>query len=272
MEQKYNSNIQDKQICVSASVMRSRYISQRAKLVYGYLCSRFVEAGKGEISRKEICAELGITQDTLGKSLNQLEENHIIKRQASKEDDRKRYSNNRYFISFDNNIPIPCDDVTDNEDVSLTIEPVSDNKNIPISSENVTDKNIPVSSGNAMDTHNNSITDVLDTDIDIVSEKPTIDNTDITSSVIDTIPIHTEKVMDTEDISILSESVTDTADTSILSESVTVTTNDIPMLSSKVMDTDNIPVPCSNATDTDDVILSEKITDSKNSTSTVCLF
>lgn len=153
MEQKYNSNSQDKQLCVSASVMRSKNISQRAKLVYGYLCSRYIEAGKGEISRKEICAELGITQDTLGKALNQLEENHIIKRQASKEDDRKRYSNNRYFISFDNNIPIHFDSVTDN--------------NIPMSSESVTDTNndIPIHCNNA-----------TDTDDVILSEKVTDNN------------------------------------------------------------------------------------------------
>lgn len=198
MEQKYNSNIQDKQICVSASVMRSKDVSQKAKLVYGYLCSRFVEAEKGEISRKEICADLGITQNTLGTCLNQLEENHIIKRQANKEDDRKRYSNNMYFIRFDNvNLSEPNPVISDK---------VSDNGNNPVISDKVTDNNdIPMLSDEAMDTGTTVVSDEL------ISDNHTSQSDTVTVQAInnETTPIPSKEATDSKNVPILSDEVTD---------------------------------------------------------------
>lgn len=88
---------------IAKLVMQDRNLSLGAKGVYAYFCSY---AGAGNIcfpSRKKMCYDLGISQDTLGKYLKELIKSSYVSCEQIKENGK--FSHNVYTINTQ--IPLP---------------------------------------------------------------------------------------------------------------------------------------------------------------------
>ena len=88
---------------IAKLVMQDRNLSLCAKGVYAYFCSY---AGAGNIcfpSRKKMCYDLGISQDTLGKYLKELIKSSYVSCEQIKENGK--FSHNVYTINTQ--IPLP---------------------------------------------------------------------------------------------------------------------------------------------------------------------
>lgn len=88
---------------IAKLVMQDRNLSLGAKGVYAYFCSY---AGAGNIcfpSRKKMCYDLGISQDTLGKYLKELIKSNYVSCEQIKENGK--FSHNVYTINTQ--IPLP---------------------------------------------------------------------------------------------------------------------------------------------------------------------
>ena len=108
---------------IAKVVMQDNKLSLQAKGIYAYLCSY---SGKGKDSfpsRKKMCFDLNISNDTLGKYLNELKENGYIAINQSKNENNK-FANNIYTI----NLNFPCTKISDTE--NSLYEKVDTNKNI----------------------------------------------------------------------------------------------------------------------------------------------
>lgn len=113
---------------IAKSVMQDNQISLQAKGLYAYLCSY---SGKGKDafpSRKKMCFDLNITNDTLGKYLKELKESNYIHISQSKNE--SRFSNNIYKI----NLNLPCTKISDTEKQDTNNNNFNNNKEKDISS------------------------------------------------------------------------------------------------------------------------------------------
>lgn len=113
---------------IAKSVMQDNQLSLQAKGLYGYLCSY---SGRGKDvfpSRKKMCFDLNITNDTLGKYLKELKENNYI--QISQSKNESRFSNNIYKI----NLNLPCTKISDTENQDTNNNNSNNNKEKDISS------------------------------------------------------------------------------------------------------------------------------------------
>ena len=107
---------------IAKSVMQDNQLSLQAKGLYGYLCSY---SGKGKDvfpSRKKMCFDLNISNDTLGKYLKELKESNYIQIIQSKSDGR--FSNNIYKI----NLKLPCAKILDTENLDTNNNNINNNK------------------------------------------------------------------------------------------------------------------------------------------------
>lgn len=96
---------------IPKSVMTDKNLSIASKGVYAYFCSF---TGKGEEcfpSRKKICSDLGISNDSLGKYVKQLVENGYLKVEQVKE--KGKFSHNVYTLPY-RKLPCPKISVTEN--------------------------------------------------------------------------------------------------------------------------------------------------------------
>lgn len=94
---------------ISKKIMQDRDLSIASKGIYSYLCSY---SGKGNDvfpSRKKICYDLNISNDTLGKYLKELQEKGYIK--VSHEKNNGKFLNNVYKICLN----LPCPKSSDTE-------------------------------------------------------------------------------------------------------------------------------------------------------------
>lgn len=113
---------------IAKSVMQDNQLSLQAKGLYAYLCSY---SGKGKDvfpSRKKMCFDLNITNDTLGKYLKELKESNYIQITQSKNE--SRFSNNIYKI----NLNLPCTKISDTENQDTNNNNSNNNKEKDISS------------------------------------------------------------------------------------------------------------------------------------------
>lgn len=102
---------------ISKSIMIDNTLSLGAKAIYAYLCSY---SGKGNDifpSRKKMCADLKISNDTLGKYLKELKDREIINITQEKKDNK--FANNIYTINL--NFPCTKISVTENLDTNNNI-------------------------------------------------------------------------------------------------------------------------------------------------------
>lgn len=107
---------------VAKSVMQDNQLSLQAKGIYAYLCSYSGKGTDSFPSRKKMCFDLNISNDTLGKYLKELKENGYISILQSK-NEHNRFSNNVYTI----NLNLPCPKIYDTE--NSIYEKVDTNKN-----------------------------------------------------------------------------------------------------------------------------------------------
>lgn len=77
-------------------IMNDKRIKPSVKGLYAYLCKNIDSANNVIISRKEICEDLSISNETLGKYLNILAESGYIERTQLREEGR--FSCNEYRI------------------------------------------------------------------------------------------------------------------------------------------------------------------------------
>jgi len=107
---------------IPKSIMISN-ISLQSKGVYAYLCS-FSGKGNGCFpSRKKICDDLNISNDSLGKYLKELKDNQYIDIKQEKEDGK--FKNNIYKI----NLNLPCPKISDTENLDTNNNIYSNNNN-----------------------------------------------------------------------------------------------------------------------------------------------
>ncbi len=107
---------------IAKIVMQDNQLSLQAKGLYAYLCSY---SGKGKDafpSRKKMCFDLNITNDTLGKYLKELKESNYI--QISQSKNESRFSNNIYKI----NLNLPCTKISDTENQDTNNNNFNNNK------------------------------------------------------------------------------------------------------------------------------------------------
>lgn len=91
-------------------VMQDKNIGISAKAVYAYFCS-FTGSGNSCFpSRKKICEDLGISNDTLSKQLRQLSDAGYIVIEQVKE--KGRFSHNIYTLP---DMVLPCPKISDTE-------------------------------------------------------------------------------------------------------------------------------------------------------------
>ena len=95
-------------------VMQDQNLSIGAKGIYAYFCSF---AGAGDIcfpTRKKMCLDLGVSNDTLGKYIKELSENGYVSIEQIKKNGK--FSHNTYTICTDLPYPnLPCPKISDTE-------------------------------------------------------------------------------------------------------------------------------------------------------------
>ena len=96
---------------VPKSVMQDKDLNIAAKAVYAYFCSY---TGTGDCcfpTRKKICFDLGISNDSLSKYIRQLVDNGYLLVEQVKENGR--FSHNIYTLP---DVKLPCPKISDTED------------------------------------------------------------------------------------------------------------------------------------------------------------
>lgn len=81
---------------ISKMVMQDKRLSISAKGLYAYICSFSGKGNDAFPSRKKICFDLNISNETLGKYLNELKENNYIDSKQTL--NNGRFANNQYII------------------------------------------------------------------------------------------------------------------------------------------------------------------------------
>lgn len=119
---------------IPKSVMQDRNLSISAKAVYAYFCSF---AGQGDCcfpTRKKICVDLDISNDSLSKYLNQLVSEGYLTVEQGKENGR--FSHNVYTLP---DARLPCPKISDTEDSGAENSDTKNNntKNNSISKNNI---------------------------------------------------------------------------------------------------------------------------------------
>lgn len=105
-------------------------LSLQAKGVYAYLCSFSGRGNDVFPSRKKMCYDLNISNDSLGKYLKELKDNNYIEIKQEKE--AGKFKNNIYKINL--NLPCPKTSVSENLDTNNNID-TNNNKHIYKQSE-----------------------------------------------------------------------------------------------------------------------------------------
>lgn len=119
---------------IPKSVMQDKNISIATKAVYAYFCS-FTGAGDSCFpTRKKICFDLNISNDSLSKYLQQLVQNGYIQIKQIKENGR--FSHNVYTLP---DTKLPCPKISDTEEVERG---KTDTKNNSVKSNNSFKSNI----------------------------------------------------------------------------------------------------------------------------------
>lgn len=111
---------------ISKIVMQDNELSIQAKGLYAYICS-FTGKGSGAFpTRKKICFDLDISNDSLSKYINELtEKNYIIV--TKNKDEGGKFTNNIYNIVF--TLPCPKFSDTDFSDTEIFVYDKSDTNN-----------------------------------------------------------------------------------------------------------------------------------------------
>lgn len=118
---------------IPKSVMQDRNLSIAAKALYAYFCSF---AGQGDCcfpTRKKICNDLDISNDSLGKYINQLVSEGYLTVEQVKENGR--FSHNVYTLP-DTKLPCPKISDTENSDTENSDTKNNNSKNNNISKNN----------------------------------------------------------------------------------------------------------------------------------------
>ena len=119
---------------IPKAVMQDKNLSIATKAVYSYFCS-FTGAGDSCFpTRKKICFDLNISNDSLSKYLQQLVNNGYLQIKQIKENGR--FSHNVYTLP---DMKLPCPKISDTEE---TERGKTDTKSNSIKSNNVSKNNI----------------------------------------------------------------------------------------------------------------------------------
>lgn len=113
-------------------IMQDRNISATAKCIYAYFCSFAGGGGQCFPTRKKICYDLCISQDTLSKHLNQLIKYGYISCEQIKENGR--FSHNVYTLVT--NLPLPKNSDTVKSDTKLPLPKISDTEELDTKNNN----------------------------------------------------------------------------------------------------------------------------------------
>lgn len=90
---------------IAKSVMQNTELSLPAKGVYAYLCSYSGRGIDAFPSRKKMCHDLNISNDSLGKYLKELKEKKYISVSQSINEKNHKFANNIYTLNI--NLPYP---------------------------------------------------------------------------------------------------------------------------------------------------------------------
>lgn len=127
---------------IPKSVMRSKNISIQAKAIYAYLISFAGRKLEAYPSRKLMCYDLNVSQDTLNKYLKELIEQKLIsKTQRRKE---RKFTNNVYYFNYEIE-----------PEILLTDKSVTEKIN-----SNLTEKSITEKSGNFIIDNEQMVTNI----------------------------------------------------------------------------------------------------------------
>ena len=149
-------------------IMQDRNISATAKCIYAYFCSFAGAGGQCFPTRKKICYDLCISQDTLSKHLNQLIKYGYISCEQIKENGR--FSHNVYTLVT--NLPLPKISDTVESDTKLPLPKISDTVKLDTKNNN--------------NNKNNKCEDIKE-NIKEKTQKPQTENEDIKNAVFEII-------------------------------------------------------------------------------------
>ena len=132
---------------IPKAVMKDRDLSIQSKAVYSYLCSYAGRDGQAFPSRKLMCYDLNISQDSLNKHLKELIKYGFISKYQSRAEGNK-FANNIYIIKYDLDIEIPLQNVSvkeisgDGESVNGNLVTTNNNNNTNNNINNNNNNNI----------------------------------------------------------------------------------------------------------------------------------
>ncbi len=110
------------------AVMKSQNLSIKSKAVYSYLISYAGREGKAYPSRKLMCYDLKISQDTLNKCINELVSQNLIAKVQKR--DKNKFSKNEYHFNYHMHPDILITKNSDTENINTNMPKNSVSENL----------------------------------------------------------------------------------------------------------------------------------------------
>lgn len=145
---------------IPKSVMRCKDLSIQAKAIYSYLISFAGRKNYAFPSRRLMCYDLQISQDTLNKYLKELVRIGLIYKQQTRKDGSK-YSNNEYYFCFTKDIENKlakasiAEDIVENSQENSVTENIDTEKSVTDGLVSNSNKNNNNNSNNNSNTNSN---------------------------------------------------------------------------------------------------------------------